>query len=227
MGQRSQIYVRVNDEKGRKFLVPRYYQWNYGERMVSRCRGILEWLDGYGNYAYSLCQGENNEKLKRVMDINWDYKDIVLGCDLIEEFFEMRGYEKEDGGRLSTFKEYVFDGQDNNDGQLFIDMIVDYEHKRQNGEPKITYKYGFFLTYDKDTRVVIGPDEYMQLDFRDDPDSADYELWRESKYYKNCVKYTERNIRYIEKHAQLMTEEEALEFTAYDYIKDMGLEGRL
>ena len=228
MGQRSQIYIRVNDMAGRKFLVPRYYQWNYGERMVSRARHILEWLKMYEGWPYSLCHGDNTEKLKIVMDVNFDYHDVVLGQDIIKEWNEEVEYAKKQGIKLSekAFKEMVFDGQDNNDGQLFIDKIVDYDHKNKKGDPRVTYKYGFFMNYGDDFRKPIGPDEYMQADFRDDPNDEDYEPWRESRYFKNCVKYTERNIRFIEKHATLMTEEEALEFTSHDYIKDMFLEGK-
>ena len=224
MGQRSQIYVRVNDMAGRKFLAPRCYQWNFGERMVSRARHILEWLKMYEGWPYSLCMGDNHEKLKKIMDTNFDYHDVVLGIDLIKEYKETVEYFKDRDEEPSTFKESVFDGQDNNDGQLFIDVIVDYEHKNKKGYPKVTYKYAFFMDYDEDHRKPLGPDEYMQADFRDDPNDPDYEPWRESSYFKECVKYTERNIRYIEKHAQLMTQEEALEFTAYNYLKDIMME---
>ena len=43
MGQRSQIYVRYQKDDA-NYLVARYYQWNYGERMISRCRHTLEWI---------------------------------------------------------------------------------------------------------------------------------------------------------------------------------------
>lgn len=36
MGQRSQIYVRYNE----KLLFARYFQWNYGTRMISRARSM-------------------------------------------------------------------------------------------------------------------------------------------------------------------------------------------
>ena len=48
MGQRSQIYVRYEKEDNinvaRKILAARYYQWNYGECMISRARYSMEWL---------------------------------------------------------------------------------------------------------------------------------------------------------------------------------------
>lgn len=46
MGQRSQIYVRYNkkDMNGVncKKLIANYYQWNYGERMISRATGGVQ-----------------------------------------------------------------------------------------------------------------------------------------------------------------------------------------
>ena len=116
MGQRSQIYVRWNTNDGKKFLVPRYYQWNFGTRMISRAKGILEWLKGSGQYLYSTLHNDNVEKLRRIMDVNFDYKDVVLGRDIIDEWLEFRD---------ADFSDWVFTGQDNNDGQLFIDMIVE------------------------------------------------------------------------------------------------------
>ena len=221
MGQRSQIYVRVNDMAGRKYLVARYFQWNYQERMVSRARHTLEWLKMYEGWPYSLCQGDNNEKLKRVLDTNFDYHDITLGIDLIKGYTDEVARYKANGWKPVSFKESVFYAQDNNDGQLFIDMIVDYDHLDKNKNPKVKYKYGFFMVFGFHNRKPITPEEYMQLDYDFDESNP----WRESEYLKDCVKMTERNIRYIEKHATLMTEEEALEFANHDYVKDMFLGG--
>ena len=41
MSQRSQIYVRING----KLVVPQDYGWNYAERMISRAKGILEFIE--------------------------------------------------------------------------------------------------------------------------------------------------------------------------------------
>ena len=49
MGQRSQIYIRYNGD----IKVANYYQWNYGERMISRARAIIEILnDEYLEYGW-------------------------------------------------------------------------------------------------------------------------------------------------------------------------------
>ena len=43
MGQRSQIYVRYN----KKLVIANYYQWNYGEQMISRARYGIEYIRRY------------------------------------------------------------------------------------------------------------------------------------------------------------------------------------
>ena len=212
MGQRSQIYVRWNTNDGKKFLVPRYYQWNFGTRMISRAKGILEWLKGSGQYLYSTLHNDNVEKLRRIMDVNFDYKDVVLGRDIIDEWLEFRD---------ADFSDWVFTGQDNNDGQLFIDMIVEWPTKWLD-EPKIKFKYAFIA--DSDGENPMNGNEYMQWDERCDDDDCDYKIWTDDPYIKKEIKYTQRNIAYIEKNAELMTKEEIKEFREYPYVIDMGLE---
>lgn len=213
MGQRSQIYVRWNTNDGKKFLVPRYYQWNFGTRMISRARGILEWLKGSGQYLYSILHNDNVEKLRRIMDTNFDYKDVVLGRDIIDEWLEFRD---------ADFSDWIFTGQDNNDGQLFIDMIVKWPDSRWIEEPKIKFKYAFIAGSDGESSM--NGNEYMQWDTRCDDDDCDYKIWTDNPYIKKEIKYTQKNITYIEKNAELMTKEEIKEFREYPYVIDMGLE---
>lgn len=207
MGQRSQIYARINGENGKKFLVPRYYQWNYGTRMISRARSIIEWLQKYESYPYFLTlDNEYTEKLRRIMDINFDYHDIVLGQDIIEEYKEFG-----DG----DFNSFAFQEQDNNDGRLLIDMIVDYDKRTLNGEYKVKYKYAFLPCNLDNAKPMTG------LEYMDWESESLIDDWREC--YKEEVKCTERNIRYIEKHAELMTEEEVNEYINYPYEDEMKL----
>lgn len=44
MGQRSQIFVRFEKELGEKEIVARYFNWNYGERMISRVYHTIDWI---------------------------------------------------------------------------------------------------------------------------------------------------------------------------------------
>ena len=195
MGQRSQIYIRINDEKGNKHLIARYYQWNFGTRMISRARSIIDYLQRHECYPGALID-YNREHLHRYMDINFDYKDIVIGHNILMEY---------NNGLYENFID-VFNWQDNNDGQLYIDMIIDYSKKRKNGNYKTTYKYAF-REYCNGNKPLT-PIEYMEWDSQAD-------TWQNC--YPDEVKYTESNMRYIEKHAELMTPEELQEYINYDY----------
>lgn len=91
MGQRSQIYIRYNvnyvygsatdhpKTQNFKGLIARYFQWNYGERMISRARYIIEEIkDEFMEYKYCFNDNEKLEKLKRFCETNFDMKDIVF-----------------------------------------------------------------------------------------------------------------------------------------------------
>ena len=41
MGQRSQIYVIYKDNQNRDCISATYFQYNYGERMISRARYLM------------------------------------------------------------------------------------------------------------------------------------------------------------------------------------------
>lgn len=187
MGQRSQIYVRYQKD-GVNYLTARYYQWNYGERMISRCRHSLGWIEGMMPYDWYFTR--ETEKLKRILDVNFDMHDIVIGYDIIKEWEEC-DYKDE-----TSFKEYVFLTQDNNDGKLFIDI--------KDG----VIKYAF-LDYDCDINRIMSAAQYMQWDCQS---------WRKSEYIDDEQKaLCEDNIKAIKKLAKLMTKEEVEEFINADY----------
>lgn len=191
MGQRSQIYVRINN----KLVVANYYQWNYGERMISRAKGIIEWLQDYiDNDCLHFFTAENaldyKTKLIRVCDINFDMRDIVLSCDIVKEWREQFATE--------PFNKSVFDWQGNNDGQLFIDI---------QGK---TVKY-CFTKYTKHKKTLNG-NQYMAWDGRG-------ENWTIPTDYmtQEDIDLCKENIKYISEHAELMTVDELKEFVNTDY----------
>lgn len=144
MGQRSQIYIRWQKRNGDYVLIARYFQWNFAERMISRARALIEELkeslrfefqfDGYKEYE---------RKIATFCEVNFDFRDIVLSCDILKEFAEF--------GEGDSFKDYVFLSQDNNDGKLFIDVDV-------KGQ---TIKY-CFTDYDLN---LLDCREYMNWDY--------------------------------------------------------------
>lgn len=208
MGQRSQIYFRINKPDGKYDLIARYYQWNYGTRMVSRARHTIQWIIQNKKYPFMFQKGmDGHKKLARIMDVNFDYHDVVLSLDILKEYEE--GYYTETGE--------IFTGQDNNDGQLLINMHVDYDKKDKEGNDKVTIKYAFL---DYSSEYLGNADKYMQWNTHYGEEG---EPWRENSYIKDEVKYTDRNINYLEKHAKLMTEDEVKEYINHDYVADMNI----
>lgn len=191
MGQRSQIYVKIDDE----LIIANYYQWNYAERMISRARYGIEWLAYYikNDFCdfFTYPSDEYRIKLSRIFDVNFDYKDIVLSSDIIKEY--------EDFGKGCDFSDYVFYGQDNNDGKLFIH--IDTETK--------TIKYAFT---DCEGNTPMTADEYMAWE-----DECMIEPYT-TRFKKSKLATYNRNKKYIEKNAKLMTVKELEDFKAIDRL---------
>ncbi len=100
MGMRSQIYVRIDGE----LKIASYYQWNFGERMISRARWGIESIIKDLDYPCLFQTSSFIEKLRRIFDVNFDYKDIVMSHDLLTDPDE---------------SEDVFNS-DNNNGKLLV-----------------------------------------------------------------------------------------------------------
>lgn len=113
MGQRSQIYVIYKDYDGNPHINATYFQWNFGERMISRARYTMGWIQEHLDFLDNLYSVA--PKLRYIESVNFDYKDVVVGHDLVEEWREFGN----DGKRFGL-EEYIFKC-DNNDGCLVID----------------------------------------------------------------------------------------------------------
>ena len=204
MGQRSQIYV-IAKKNNKYYMTANYYQWNYGERMISRVRGTLEQIiDDYIKYDWQLTT--DNAKLRRIMDINWDMHDVVLSSDIVKEFTnDYEEYWKTEGNSYAQdFFDFCFSGQDNNDGQayMYIDLDVD--------NPKVKLCFTIY-TFDKDSSV-INANEYLTLDLLYDEPGTWQEYMIKSEYYgAKTIVYTEKNIEYIEEHSEMLNKEELLD----------------
>lgn len=194
MGQRSQIYVRING----KLVVAQYYGWNYGERMISRAKGILEFLEEYrkGVHMHFLTNASmpsHAERLRRVSDVNFDMRDYQISADIIKEWREEFPER--------PFNKYVFDNQDNNDGQLFIDVQGD------------TIKY-CFTKWMRRNKTMNGS-QYMAWDHR----GCKVRNWTIPTEYcpQEAIDLCKENIKYIDEHTELMTVDELREFVGADY----------
>lgn len=143
MGQCSQIYVVYNDYENEPHINATYFQWNYGERMISRARYTLGWIQSHFDLFSNLSSVAY--KLRYIESINFDYKDVVVGRDLVEEWRKF-GYKDS-----TSFNDYIFNC-DNNDGCL----VIDARDKNQ-------LKY-CFTEYDIQNSRTMGPVGYMKWD---------------------------------------------------------------
>lgn len=196
MGQRSQVYIRYEDE-GKKKLIARYFQWNYGERMISRARYTMDWLEVNREYL-----GFEVKKIVHILETNFDLIDCVGSSDIMQDYNECLAYA--DPKEEYTFKNFIL-SQDNNNGVLFIDVLPD----------KI--KYGF-LDWECNTDHVMTACQYMDNDLKG-WDNPDHEIL-DKREYATCI----RNIKEIDtsKHHKLMTSEEIEEFINYDYSTQLA-----
>ncbi len=186
MGQRSQIYIRYEN----KLVVANYYGWNYGERMISRARGIIEWIKEYSQFSFIWEDKSYMTKLSRICDTNFDMRDVVISCDIIKEWREEFPQE--------PFNDYVFKYQDNNNGQLFIDV--------KKGS---SIKYA--LSYNPNYAKILNCEDYLNEDL-----GKDWQLPTESLTQED-IDICKMNIKYISDNATLMTAEELYSFVNFEY----------
>ena len=178
MGQRSQIYVIYKDNQNRDCVSATYFQWNYGERMISRARYLMGWIKAQNslyNNLYSDYLPFVIYKIRYVASVNFDYKDVTIGTDLIEEWKEIRTQYPN-----TNLNDYIFNA-DNNDGCLFIDARIP-QHLR----------YAFTTYNYKDG--VMGPEAYLK--------------WDGTPQKIRDTKFTKRNINWITHNAKLMKKKE-------------------
>ena len=168
MGQRSQIYVIWdNTDTGNKEIVAQYFQWNYGEYMVSRAKQLIDYI-AYNckqKYDFVFNSVKFKEELKIMCQANFDIRSVVLSCDIIEEF---KGFSSS-----CSFSDYIFKNQDNNDGKLFI--FIDTKN----------YKIKYAFT-DRNITKTFDAEKYMKWEEIDRDKFDDYELFQyNNKTIKN------------------------------------------
>lgn len=238
MGQRSQIYVRYNGH----LMMANYYQWNYGERMISRARyGIQYLIENFLEPGYSPLHYAN--KISRIFDVNFDMKDVHISSNIFEEYKELFADD-------CTFSEYCFEWQDNNDGRLLIDITA--------AESTKSYKVKYaFLDNELNVDRRMTAEAYLfwnhtgyyhtsEFDEQHKEESAVYTDWQKSYYDTNremlkqgiigykafekrnkevdeLIDYTQDNADYLWTVASLMDKEEVIEYLTKDYSQQEEL----
>ncbi|MBR6892541.1 MAG: hypothetical protein IKN15_04830 [Bacteroidaceae bacterium] len=229
MGERSNIFVRIRAKKrssDKKYQMATffglYYQWCYGERMISRLRSAIEFVDSdisgwHGEHAVSK---ETTDKFKRYLAINFDMKDILDPVDLIPDAVNdvMRGYANE--------KADIFD-QAENHGFIYLDITLD-DPEKKFGENKANIKYAFVDNEykDKDGKVppILSVENFADHDmgnderkwFEPDPywDERGMTAYKE-RFLNEIVPTAKKNIEEINKSATLMTEDDRKDFVKF------------
>lgn len=192
MGQRSQIYVRYNGE----LIIANYYQWNYGDRMISRARHGIEYMvEAYLKQGFYFAFGDKGyiKKFRRYFDVNFDMQDIVMSSNIVKEYEEY--YSDED------FCQACYYQQDNNDGKLFVDIVANKQ------DETFSIKYAF-LDYDCNLDHIMSAADYMEWD---------EEGWRDSSYLVDELKKAcEDNIAYLTSEIGLLSKDELIDFLNTD-----------
>lgn len=233
MGERSNIFVRIRSKKRTKdkkytygTFFGLYYQWCYGERMISRLRSAIDfantYLSGwsYGEYAV---EPTRISMFKRFLAVNFDMRDIAEPVDIIQDAIDnvKQGY-------LSS-KADIFD-QAENHGFIYIDISLDDPDKQfGNNEPKINYAF-----VSNECRSTKFPDPVMSVTqfadrdigdgerkwYEPDPywDRDDNRKWgpeHKKEFLENVVPTCRDNIRAINGSAYVMTPEERKDFVSF------------
>lgn len=200
MGERSQIYVRHEG----KLILARYYPWNHSDGMISRARYGIEHIKCDVDNGYTFCFVEDYyiNRYIRIFDTDFDRKDVTISTDIFKEFED---WQKEDPAL--DFGQFCFIEQDNNDGKLLIDIV---------GK---TIKYAF-LDDTTDLTHIMTARQYMDWNTAnwEFPDWENYldDLSIRNGQPVNWVSLCEDNIKEIESMAQLMTEQEVIEYLNTD-----------
>lgn len=187
MGQRSQIYIRFYDKnENRQELCALYFQWLYGDFMISRARHGIEWMQErkFDMWYYK-------KYLQKVFEVNFDIRDVTFSCDILKEWAE---FEKLGG---TTARNYIFYGQDNNDGKLFIDIDKDGNIK---------------YCFTDDELNILSAENYMKWD---EPDFL-------KRPNKNAIETCKNNIEWLNNNAVLMNRKELNNFIDADYSKQLN-----
>lgn len=229
MGERSNIFVRIRAKKrtsDKKYQMATffglYYQWCYGERLISRLRSAIEFVNSdisgwHGEHAVSK---ETTDKFKRYLAINFDMKDILDPVDLIPDAVNdvMRGYANE--------KADIFD-QAENHGFIYLDITLD-DPEKKFGENNAKIKYAFVDNEYKDDDGKVPPIRSVE-NFADHDMGNDERKWFEpdpywdergmtahkERFLNEIVPTAKKNIEEINKSATLMTEDDRKDFVKF------------
>lgn len=235
MGERSNIFVRIRAKETstakrykNEVFFGLYYQWCYGERMISRLRAAVDFAhsDLAWHYAISLSK-ETIEKFKQVLRTNFDMRDIIETTDLVPDAIDnlKQGYDTVDAD--------IFN-QAENHGFIYLDITID-DPDEKFGKNTPTVKYAFVQNEDKDCPVMdvvqfadkdIGDGErkwYVPAPYWDNKENKKWGKVHKKEFLTEIVPTCKKNIKAIQSDASVMTEKERRAFVkaGRKFVKDI------
>lgn len=230
MGERSDFFVRVRakEKTSDKFYKHQaffglYYQWCYGERMISRLRSAIDFVDSeisgrHGGYAIN---EDNIKRFKKCLAINFDMKDFLDTTDLIPETVDdiIQGFD--------TAKSDIFD-QAENHGFIYLDITLD-DPDQKFGDNKAKIKYAFVDNEYHSKKHPLPPVRSVE-NFADHDIGDDERKWDEpdpywedkswgaahkERFLNVIVPTAKKNMEEINKSASVMTEDDRKDFVKF------------
>lgn len=224
MGERSNFFVRIRAKetstaKRYKYetFFGLYFQWCYGERMISRLRAAIDFAQTDLAWQSSITlRKELMDKFKQVIRTNYDMRDILDTTDLVPDAIDnlKQGYDTVDAD--------IFN-QAENHGFIYLDITID-DPDEKFGKNKPTVKYAFVQNEGKDC-PVMDVVQFADKDMGDgerkwyepDPywDKKENKKWgktHKKEFIKDIVPTCKKNIKAIKSDASVMTEKERRAF---------------
>lgn len=230
MGERSDFFVRVRakEKTSDKFYKHQvffglYYQWCYGERMISRLRSAIDFVQSeisgrHGSYAINK---EQMDRFKKYLGINFDMKDFLNTTDLIPDTVDdiINGFD--------TAKSDIFD-QAENHGFIYLDITLD-DPDQKFGDNKAKIKYAFVDSEYHSKKHPLPPvrsvESFADHDIGDDERKWDEPdpYWEDKswgaahkeRFLNEIVPTAKKNMEEINKSASVMTEDDRKDFVKF------------
>lgn len=232
MAERSNIFVRISakkctsDTNGKNGKMATffglYYDWCYGERMISRLRSAIDFANKHisGWYGEYVVRKDQIDRFKQYLAVNFDMRDIATTVDLVDDLRNdvMRGN--------ATEKADIFD-QPEDHGFIYIDITLDGSTKRF-GDTKVKIKYAFVDNEYKENDGTVPPVRSVK-NFADHDIGNDERKWYEpdpywderkmpiykERFLNEIVPTAKKNMDVIDSSATLMTEDDRKDFVKF------------
>lgn len=165
--------------------------------MISRARYGIDYIKRNMDFSF---HRDLIEKISRNFDVNYDMKDVQLSVNILDELKEYYFYDKDDINR------FIFLEQGNNDGKLFVDC-----DQKNN---KIKYCFT-----DRELKP-LSANEYMNWNIGTNWDKKEFSS---DSDWDEIAKTCKKNIKALNKDAELMTDVELNKFINDDYTKQIEI----